>query len=110
MINAEEKKQKLLKEQKGKCLICGKRLSINQGHIHHAIYPKSHTNYKKFQEFLDQPENLVIVCWKCHNKHGDLSNAGMRNHLFEYKKSKGYDMDNWNKNSPMKIKDRFGWG
>jgi len=51
-------KQKILKRDKYKCLICGKKANT----IHHKK-PK-----KEFPELCWKPNNVVSICQKCHTK------------------------------------------
>ena len=92
----------LFKEQKGNCPICGR--ALNKFHVHHAIY----TRDIRFQKWLDMPENLQLICERCHANHGKLSNFYARKKAWKVKIELGYDMKGWLEGIPMKIKEQFG--
>jgi len=105
MKNYTETKQKLLKEQNNRCWFCGK--PITDGHWHHGVVPRGHTNYRKYKYWLDMPENGAIVCERCDNQHGRMTGFETRNQLFSEKIDLGYDMVEWLESIPMKTKDNF---
>jgi len=74
---------------------CFQRVDGETGHAHHAIVPRAKTNTRKHGNLLDAPENLVIVCWKCHEQHGVLSSYFMRLYFYSQKIDRGYDMEKW---------------
>jgi len=84
--------------------MCGRLFTYdNPQQIHHAVYGRE----KKFAKWLDRPENLVILCKRCHENHGDMSNFFMRCYWWTYKIELGYDMKTWHAELPMIIKDHF---
>ena len=89
-------RERVFKEQGGKCWVCPKvHQSHETMHAHHAIIPKSHTNYKKKMALIDSPENIILICWQCHENHGDLTNWHRRWMFFSDKLDFGYDMQKW---------------
>ena len=101
MKNYDQIKTRLLKEQSSQCWVC--KLPLTDGHIHHAIISRD----KRFADYLDQPENLIIVCPRCHGDHGKLSNWEMRCRVYSWKIDRGYDVDSWLASLPFRVKDRF---
>jgi len=97
---------RLLRDQSGCCWKCGRDL-YGGYHVHHGIYPKSHTNFKKFIKWLSMIQNLFLVCPKCDHEHGYLSGYEMRRKGWADKIRWGYDMDSWNESIPMIEHDRF---
>ena len=97
MTITQELKQILSMEQNFKCAkpSCFNRVDGATGHAHHAIVPKGHTNYKKYKRLMDQPENLMIVCWQCDLQHGDLTNHFMRLYFYSWKIDNNYKMAEW---------------
>lgn len=91
----------LLKEQKGDCPICGR--ALNEYHVHHALI----TRDVRFQKWLDQPENLQLICPRCHANHGRLSNFYARKKAWKAKVELGYDLDAWYDSIPMRVKENF---
>ena len=95
---------KLNAEQHGCCAFCHRPFTdSNPQQVHHAIYGRK----KKFSKWLDRAENLILLCRKCHEKHGDMSNWSMRCYWWVYKIELGYNMEDWHAEMPMKVKDRF---
>jgi hypothetical protein len=95
---------KLYKEQRGCCAFCHRPFTGNNPQqVHHAIYGRE----KQFSRWLDKPENLILLCQKCHEQHGDMSNWSMRRLWWNYKIELGYNMREWHTEIPMKVKDRF---
>jgi len=95
---------KLYKEQRGCCAFCHRPFTGNNPQqVHHAIYGRE----KQFSRWLDKPENLILLCQKCHEQHGDMSNWSMRRLWWNYKIELGYNMREWHTEMPMKVKDRF---
>lgn len=95
---------KLYKEQRGCCAFCHRPFTdSNPQQVHHAIYGRE----KQFSRWLDKPENLILLCQKCHEQHGDMSNWSMRRLWWNYKIELGYNMREWHTEIPMKVKDRF---
>lgn len=102
MRNYDLTKARLLKEQNGLCWICRKPLR-EDAHVHHAVISRD----KRFAEWLDQPENLILVCSQCHGNHGRLSNYNTRKAVLDWKVKIGYQMREWLESIPMKVKERF---
>ena len=101
---------KLYKEQRGGCALCGRLFTHqNPAQCHHAIYGRE----KQFAKFLDMSENLVLLCADCHSGHGDMSNWFMRCHWWTWKKELGYPMEEWHESivnkrgEQMIVKDNF---
>jgi 5-methylcytosine-specific restriction endonuclease McrA len=93
---------RLLKDQKGLCPLCGR--DLYQGyHVHHAIY----TRQAKFSKWLDSIQNLVLLCPRCHQNHGRLSNIEGRKRFFKLKIEQGYEMVEWERSIPFVVHDRF---
>jgi 5-methylcytosine-specific restriction endonuclease McrA len=93
---------RLLKDQHGACCNCGR--DLYQGmEIHHAIYSRD----THFSKYLDQIENLVALCPKCHRNHGKLSNIEGRKKFWKMKVEHGYLMDEWHDSIPMLVKDQL---
>jgi rubrerythrin len=92
---------RLYKEQKGVCPICGR--ALDQFHVHHAVF----TRDVRFQKWLDMAENLQLICPRCHANHGRLSNFYARKKAWKAKVELGYDMEKWLESIPMIFKDRF---
>ena len=93
---------RLLKDQRGACWKCGRDLYKGY-HVHHACI----TRDKRFAKYLDQAENLLLICPRCHSNHGNLSNIKTRRQVWQWKKAHGYDMDKWQEDMNMKITDKF---
>ena len=93
----------LIKDQRGLCYICGRDLRRVGMQAHHAVYGRE----VRFAKYLDTIFNLVLLCPKCHNEHGRLSNIETRKKVWAWKVAKGYDMKAWADKLPMLIKDRF---
>jgi hypothetical protein len=53
------------------------------------------------------PENLLLICPRCHANHGQLSNIETRKKAWKFKVEHGYDMSKWQESIPMLIKDRL---
>jgi len=98
-------KPRILREQGFRCWFCGK--PIADGHWHHGVIPRGRTNYKKFQRWLDMPENGAIVCPECDTQHGRMTGFEVRNRLFSEKIDLGYDMIGWLESIPMRVKENF---
>jgi len=84
----------LYTEQRGDCAVCH-RLFTHQNpmQVHHAVY----TRNVNFAKWLDMPENLALVCLRCHSTlHGHLTGWTRRNIFYQDKIAKGYDMRTWN--------------
>lgn len=92
----------LLRDQSGACWKCGRDL-YGGYHVHHAIY----TRDTRFSKWLDQVENLLLVCPRCHANHGILSKFETRKKALKWKIEHGYSMQKWLDGIPMLIKDRF---
>lgn len=102
MTIREQDVNRIYKEQKGQCWVCGK--SLEQGyHVHHGVY----TREARFVRWLDMAENLFLICPVCHEKHGYLTSKETRDLAWTYKLIKGYDMEKWHNKIPMLVKDRF---
>lgn len=71
--------------------------------MHHAIY----TRDTRFSKWLDMPENLLLVCPRCHANHGALSKFETRKKAWKFKVERGYDMQKWQDSIPMIVKDIF---
>ena len=99
--------QRLIDDQSGKCATCWRLFDQTPPHLHHAIIPKGHTNYKKFKKWLDMAENLILVCWICHQDHGDLTCYFQRLCFWSDKVNMGYDMRAWLDSIPMRDKEEF---
>jgi len=100
----QETIDKLNAEQRGCCAFCHRPFTGNNPQqVHHAIYGRE----KQFSRWLDKPENLILLCQKCHEQHGDMSNWSMRRLWWNYKIELGYNMREWHTEIPMKVKDRF---
>ena len=97
---------RLLKEQHNKCWKCGRAL-YTDFHVHHGIFPKSHTNFKKYKKQLSMVENLFLVCPKCDLEHGYLSGYQMRCKGWADKVKLGYDMQVWIDSIGMIVPERF---
>jgi 5-methylcytosine-specific restriction endonuclease McrA len=97
MTITRDLKQVLAMEQRFTCanIGCSQRVDGDTGHAHHAIVPRGKTNTRKYGKLLDAPENLMIVCWKCHEQHGDLSGYFMRLYYYSWKIDHGYEMAEW---------------
>jgi hypothetical protein len=97
-------RETVFKEQRGRCTRCGKSFASHEGmHAHHAIY----TRAKGLEKWLDSEENIELVCHKCHADHGYLSSWFGRCMAYTRKVELGYDMEKWNAEIPMLIKDEF---
>lgn len=93
---------RLLREQGNKCATCWRMIYTRDDyHVHHAVIPKGQTNYKKYKKYLDQAENLILVCWICHSDHGHLTNSFRRDIIWSRKIEQGYDMQGWYDSIPM---------
>lgn len=90
----------LLKDQHNRCATCWRTIPPHQ--VHHAVY----TRDKRIKE-LDSIENLQLLCPDCHSNHGYLSSWFGRCMAWTKKIDAGYDMNTWNTELPMLIKDRF---
>ena len=102
MTITQETTDRLMNEQHGKCAACWRLVPPYE--VHHAIL----TRDKKFAKWLDMPENLVLLCPKCHqNEHGYLTGWFQRCSFWTDKIDAGYDMDAWHDSIPMMIKDTF---
>lgn len=93
---------RLLRDQKGACWNCGRDL-YGGYHVHHAVL----TRDIRFAKWLDMIENLLLICPRCHQNHGRLSNIETRKKAWKFKCETGYDMKGWMDSIPMLIKDRF---
>jgi hypothetical protein len=71
--------------------------------IHHCIYHRQ----KKFMKWLDMPENLIMLCRKCHNDKGYVGSYFFRWMVYCKKVEIGYPMKEWHDSIPMLIKDNF---
>ena len=97
-------REQVFEEQNHKCWDCPRVFSKHDDmQRHHAVY----TDDKRFSKWLDKAENIVLVCHKCHEKHGWLSCYMRRCMVWTYKVNLGYDMKSWHDSIPMLIKDRF---
>ena len=92
---------RLLKDQHGCCWKCGRGLPPYE--THHAVY----TRDVRFQKWLDQIQNLLLICPKCHSNHGSLSNLNTRRAAFKWKCEHGYEMQEWEMSIPFVVHDRF---
>jgi hypothetical protein len=95
--------RRIQKECNDVCFRCG---SGKQLEIHHGVY----ADKKRFSDFLDMPENLVLLCHKCNAEQGKgLSQSWFyRCIVYSWKLEHGYNMETWNTiTNPMKVKDRF---
>ena len=92
---------RLLKDQHNKCAACHRTFDQHPYHVHHAIFPKGQTNYKKYRKWLDMSENLMLVCWICHQDHGRLTNNFRRDMFWSFKIDNGWDMQGWYDSIPM---------
>ena len=91
-------------EQRKSCAVCKLPFTSHEDmHGHHAIY----TRQKGLDKWLDTPENIVLLCQKCHADHGHLTAWFRRNMFWTAKIDAGYDMLTWHENMPMLIKDHF---
>jgi len=96
-------RERVFREQKGKCARCPRVFQSHEDlHAHHAVYGRD----KRIPE-LDQPENIQLICHKCHAEHGYLSGWFMRCMAWTEKIDLGYRMQEWHDNLPMLIKDEF---
>ena len=102
-------KERLLKDQNGKCIACGKPITdLESAHIHHGVIPKSGTLYKKFKKQLDMIENLFLIHSECDIEHGFLTGFFNRNCLYSKKIDWGYAMEAWLDSIPTRVeKDHF---
>lgn len=92
---------RLLADQKNKCSACWR--TIPDFHVHHAIY----TRDKRMKE-LDCVENLILLCPSCHlDNHGRLTSWFRRCVFWSAKIDGGYEMEKWNNDLDMKVKDNF---
>lgn len=93
---------RLLAEQRGKCANCWRPVPPME--VHHACY----TRDRQFGKWLDMPENLVLLCRKCHqDNHGYLTRWFKRLCFWSDKIDASYDMEAWHDSIPMREKDRF---
>jgi hypothetical protein len=93
--------ERLLKEQHSHCARCWRAIPPFQ--VHHAVYGRE----KRFQKYLDMPENLQLLCPTCHAKHGYLLSWFARCAVWTDKINAGYDMEKWHAEIPMLIHDQF---
>jgi len=107
MNNYDTTFRRILREQGNVCWFCGKPIREDQGHWHHGVIPRGHTNYRKFAHWLDMAENGAIVCPECDARHGRMTSFRIRNKLFSQKIDQGYDMFGWLESIPMKAKENF---
>lgn len=98
---------RLYKEQNGVCLFCQR--PIPPYHVHHAVIPKSQTNYKKFRKWLDMGENLVLVCPICDQQHGMMTGKKQKNIFWSIKIDLGYSMQEWLDSIPMREHKIFNY-
>ena len=72
--NGYKKICELVDERDGSCVICGSTYGI---HHHHIVFRSALGS--------DTLENLVCVCWKCHDRHcHGVEEKKWREHLKEY--------------------------
>lgn len=68
---------------------------------HHVIFRRD-TNHPEF----DVPENLLCLCRRCHDSGAPDTNKARITFYF-LQKARGYDMDTWIQNLPVKVKPTF---
>ena len=99
-----EIRERVFKDQHGQCARCWRTFASHEDmHAHHAVYSRQ----KGLEKWLDTPENIVLLCQKCHADHGHLTAWFRRNMFWTAKINAGYDMLTWHENMPMLIKDHF---
>jgi len=94
---------RLLKDQSGCCWKCGNDLYRTGFEVHHAVY----TRDVRFSKWLDQIENLLLICPRCHSNHGILGNIETRRKAFKWKVEHGYLMKEWEMSIPFVVHDIF---
>lgn len=84
------------------CFRCGSTENLE---VHHAIY---HKTRKKIQQFIDSPENLVMLCHRCNvDKKGYVESYFFRCLVWSDKLERGYLMNEWESNIPIRVHDHF---
>ena len=94
---------RLLRDQSSMCWKCGRDLYQTGFHKHHCCY----TRDIRFSRWLDVGENTLLVCPRCDQNHGILSNIETRKKAWKFKIEHGWDMVKWHNEIPYKVKDNF---
>lgn len=83
------------------CEYCETLTPAEELEAHHMIFHR-----EKGAPYLDVPQNLCLVCHKCHSE-GLVNSYSARRWFWELQISRGYDMAKWIESLPSKVKPRF---
>lgn len=97
----ESLKEKLILERGSFCEVCGRPVMGPALELHHCLIHRM-----KGVKELNGPENLQLVCHECHTC-GPANSWQNRQKFWNDQIARGYDMQAWMENLPLKIKIVF---